>query len=123
MLTSHGIRETNRQESSQGSERGYGNDSPCSSGVDNPIMVSHIVTGQSSLGYSGTCSTRGQTSTNHVAYLEQTFKTEGLSAGSSKFHLSSRRSKSANSYDLMFQKRVSWCQEHSVECGSYFWSY
>ena len=49
------------------------------------------------------------------AYLKQRFEAESLSEGASKLLLASWRAKSSASYDSMFKKWISWCEERGSD--------
>ena len=59
--------------------------------------------------------TRGNPQNSQVAYLKQSYSTKRISESASRLLLSSWREKSAKSYDLLFRKWVSWCEEWSTD--------
>ena len=57
----------------------------------------------------------GKATTSRVAYLRDRFRDKSLSERSSALLLASWRTKTSRSYDLLFQKWVSWCSERSTD--------
>ena len=59
--------------------------------------------------------TRGNTSTSRVAYLKQSYAAQEVSESASRLLLSSWREKSSKSYDSLFRRWVSWCEERNTD--------
>ena len=77
--------------------------------TENPTM------GECSMGDSGIRTSSSDSSASRVAYLRQRFQAEDLSEGASNLLLASWRTKSSKSYDSMFQRWISWCQERGTD--------
>ena len=56
-----------------------------------------------------------QSNNSHMDYLRQRFRTQNLSAGTSRLLLSSWRKKTAKSYESLFNKWVRWCNERNSD--------
>ena len=64
---------------------------------------------------SGSTTPSSDSPPSRVGYLRKRFQAESLSEGATKLMLASWRSKSSKSYDGMFQKWISWCQEWDTD--------
>ena len=70
-------------------------------------------------GNMGGNTTRGNTQTNRVAYLKQSYSAQKISESASRLLLSSWREKSSKSYDSLFKRWVGWCEERDTDPITY----
>ena len=118
--------ESNRQSPSKDSGTSQYPDDPNNTIMDVPAMVPSIAgpsdghatppsrDGGSNPTNVGGNITRGNSQASRVAYLKQSYSTQNISESASRLLLASWREKSSKSYDSLFRKWVSWCEERNT---------
>ena len=78
-------------------------------------LSQNLASGGNNSGDNRVSTARNSSQTSRMAYLKQRFESENLSEPASKLLLASWRTKSAQSYDSLFQKWVSWCAKRETD--------
>ena len=114
--------ESNRQSPSKDSATSQYRDDPNNTIMDVPAMVPSIA--EPSDGHATTPSRDGGSNPTNVggnitrgnsqAYLKRSYSTQNISESASRLLLPSWREKSFKSYDSLFRKWVSWCEERNT---------
>ena len=80
------------------------------------LPMENPTSGRSAVGSAGRILPRNSTTTSHVAYLRKHYSNQGISEEATTLLLNSWRAKSAQSYDSLCKRWISWCNEWGSDC-------